>query len=98
MVPVTLLMFSWGFIPANSIALALTDYPHVAGSASAFLGASMFAIGSLTAPLVGVGGNHTIVPMAIVVAVCAVSAGAAMRRLVPVRPRPPLESVPAEAL
>lgn len=39
----------------NSTALALTGYPHAAGSGSALLGASRFASGAAAAPLVGGG-------------------------------------------
>ena len=99
MVPVCLLMLSWGFIPPDTIALALTDHPDVAGSASACLGASWFAIGAVAAPLAGVGGNDTALPMAIVIAACAVLAAVALRALLPVTPdQRPLESVPAEAV
>ena len=44
----------------------------MAGSASAILGfASMFAAG-IVSPLVGIGGDHTGVPMGITMLVCAV--------------------------
>jgi MFS transporter, DHA1 family, multidrug resistance protein len=98
MIPVCLLMLSWGFIPPDTIALALTDHPDVAGSASACLGASWFAIGALAAPLAGIGGNDTALPMAIVIAGCAVLAAFLLRALVPAAPGPKLEALPAEAV
>jgi DHA1 family bicyclomycin/chloramphenicol resistance-like MFS transporter len=94
--PAALLMFSWSFMFTNVFGLALTNYPHVAGSASALLGVSMFACGGLFAPLAGVGGNHTVVPMALVVAVCAAAAAVGLRTLVPRVSRAQIESVPVE--
>ena len=60
---------SIGLVLPNSAALALADHPRTAGSASALLGLAQFAIGAVTAPLAGVGGSHTALPMAIVMAV-----------------------------
>lgn len=57
-----------GFVIPNATALAMTDYPHAAGSASALLGAGQFLLGGLAAPLVGVAGRHTAVPMALLIA------------------------------
>lgn len=39
---------------------------HIAGSASALLGLLPFVLGSLTAPLVGIAGEYTAIPMAII--------------------------------
>ena len=59
---------SVGMVLPNAAALALADHPRTAGSASALLGLAQFAIGALAAPLAGVGGSHTALPMAIVMA------------------------------
>ena len=59
---------SVGMVLPNAAALALADHPRTAGSASALLGLSQFATGALAAPLAGVGGSHTALPMAIVMA------------------------------
>jgi DHA1 family bicyclomycin/chloramphenicol resistance-like MFS transporter len=59
---------SVGFVMPNAMALALNDYPHVAGSASALLGALPFLIGAAVAPLTGVAGAQSAVPMAVVIA------------------------------
>ncbi|WP_205650984.1 hypothetical protein [Ectobacillus funiculus] len=40
---------------------------HIAGSASALLGLLPFVLGSLAAPLVGIAGEHTAVPMGVVI-------------------------------
>ncbi|MCO5969876.1 multidrug effflux MFS transporter [Actinoallomurus soli] len=58
-----------GLIMPSSTALALTGRPPaVAGSASALLGLGQFVIGGAAAPLVGVAGSHTAVPMGVVIA------------------------------
>jgi MFS transporter, DHA1 family, multidrug resistance protein len=59
---------SVGVVLPNAAALALADHPRTAGSASALLGLTQFATGALAAPLAGVGGSHTALPMAIVMA------------------------------
>jgi len=59
---------SVGFVIPNATALALTDYPHAAGSASALLGTAQFVFGGAAAPLVGVAGRETAVPMALMIA------------------------------
>ena len=81
--PLALVMFSWSFIQSNALALALTDHPSVAGTAASLLGVSQFALSAVVAPLVGVGGDGTALPMAIVIVTCAIGAGLAFRRLVP---------------
>ncbi len=97
LVPAALLMCSWSFMFTNVFGLALTNYPNIAGSASALLGVSMFAAGGLFAPLAGVGGNDTALPMALVIAGCAVGAAFALITLVPRVSRAQLEPVPVEA-
>ena len=59
---------SLGLVLPNATALALTPFPHVAGSASALVGATQFAFGAAAAPLVGAFGRDTAVPMAITMA------------------------------
>ncbi len=57
-----------GVIIPNATALALTDYPHAAGTASAILGALGYTFGGIAAPLVGVAGRGTALPMALLIA------------------------------
>jgi MFS transporter, DHA1 family, multidrug resistance protein len=71
------IMTSLGFILPNVTTLALAGDPRSAGSAAALLGLLQFAFGAITAPLVGVGGSMTALPMAVVVATCGVCALAA---------------------
>jgi DHA1 family bicyclomycin/chloramphenicol resistance-like MFS transporter len=49
--------------------LALVDYPHVAGTASSLLGMVRFGFGGIAAPLVGVAGALSILPLGIVTTV-----------------------------
>jgi DHA1 family bicyclomycin/chloramphenicol resistance-like MFS transporter len=69
---------SLGFVRPNATMLALAGHPRSAGSASALLGVLQFAIGAVAAPLVGVGGGMSALPMAIVIAACSVCALAAL--------------------
>jgi len=75
-------MFSWTFIQSNSIALALTDYSTVAGTAVALLGVSQFAISAVAAPFVGIAGKTSALPMALVILTCSLFAATALRTLV----------------
>ena len=59
------IMSSLAFVMPNSTALALADHAAVAGTASALLGVTQFLIGGLAAPLVGLGGTGSAVPMAV---------------------------------
>jgi DHA1 family bicyclomycin/chloramphenicol resistance-like MFS transporter len=70
--PVVILLFvvvaSLGLVMPNATALALADHPEVAGSASGLLGVMQFMVGAAAAPLVGVGGTDTALPMAAAIA------------------------------
>ncbi|ETS91983.1 multidrug effflux MFS transporter [Veillonella sp. AS16] len=73
--PVTIILFftvcTVSLFGSASFSMAMTKYGKLAGSASAILGfASMFSAG-LVSPLVGIGGEHTGVPMGITMLVCA---------------------------
>ncbi|MFF2851552.1 multidrug effflux MFS transporter [Streptomyces sp. NPDC058001] len=60
------LMSAMGLAMPNTNALALLRAPHAAGSASALIGTTSFLIGAVASPLVGIAGEHTAVPMAVV--------------------------------
>ncbi|MFF9864166.1 Bcr/CflA family multidrug efflux MFS transporter [Streptomyces sp. NPDC013953] len=68
------LMSAMGLVMPNTNAQALMRTPHAAGSASALLGTSSFLIGAVASPLVGIAGETTAVPMAVVQLVCATGA------------------------
>jgi DHA1 family bicyclomycin/chloramphenicol resistance-like MFS transporter len=59
-------MSTLSFVMPNSTALALAEHGAVAGTASALLGVTQFLIGGLAAPLVGIGGTGSAIPMAVV--------------------------------
>jgi MFS transporter, DHA1 family, multidrug resistance protein len=63
---------SLGLIAPNATALALAD-TQSAGSASALLGVLQFSIGAIIAPLVGLAGATTAVPMALAIALFGVA-------------------------
>ncbi|KUO77092.1 MAG: MFS transporter [Desulfosporosinus sp. BRH_c37] len=65
---------SVGVVSTAGSSLAMENYGHSAGSASALLGLFAFVIGAIVAPLVGLGGENTAVPMGIVIAVTEVGA------------------------
>jgi MFS transporter, DHA1 family, multidrug resistance protein len=65
---------SVGIVSPTSTTLALAEHGAVAGSASALLGVLQFLLGALAAPLVGIAGSRSAVPMAVTMA--ALSLGA----------------------
>lgn len=67
------LMSAMGLAMPNTNALALMRTPHAAGSASALIGTSSFLIGAVASPLVGIAGEATAVPMAVVQLTCALA-------------------------
>jgi len=86
-----LVVSSIGLISPNATALALADHAHQAGSASALLGLLYYLVGAAVAPLAGLGGTHTAVPMAVVIALldgAAVSTCAVLTRSRPVPAAP----------
>ncbi|MFE7930999.1 multidrug effflux MFS transporter [Streptomyces sp. NPDC057456] len=70
------LMSAMGVTLPNAQTLALTRVRHSAGSASALLGTSSFLIGAIASPLVGIAGERTAVPMAVVQLAAALVASA----------------------
>jgi DHA1 family bicyclomycin/chloramphenicol resistance-like MFS transporter len=80
---------SLGLIAPNATTLALSN-TRTAGSASALLGVLQLSIGSVAAPLVGLGGTNTAVPMAAVIA--AFGLATLVTFLVLCRPRPSSEA------
>ncbi len=70
------LMSAMGLTLPNAQTLALMRTRHAVGSASALLGTSSFLVGAVASPLVGVAGEHTAVPMALVQLVGALVAAA----------------------
>jgi DHA1 family bicyclomycin/chloramphenicol resistance-like MFS transporter len=82
------LMCCWGFIPPNAVALGMARHRDVAGSASAVMGAFQYGVAALAAPLVGVAGKDTAIPMVLVILIPGALSVAAVRILTPTRRDP----------
>jgi DHA1 family bicyclomycin/chloramphenicol resistance-like MFS transporter len=70
-----------GLIFPTANALAMADYPDLAGTASSLQGLSQFVFGAVAAPLVGIAGEHTALPLGIVttaVSLCALASFASL--------------------
>jgi MFS transporter, DHA1 family, multidrug resistance protein len=70
-----------GLIFPTANALAMADYPDLAGTASSLQGLSQFVFGAVAAPLVGIAGEQTAVPLGIVtttVSLCAMASFAGL--------------------
>ncbi|MCS7464972.1 multidrug effflux MFS transporter [Paenibacillus doosanensis] len=74
LVPLFFVVSSVGIVSSTSFALAMQNQAKAAGSASALLGLLSFVSGGIVAPLVGLGGGETAVPMGIVIAAADVGA------------------------
>jgi len=90
--PLFFLVSSIGLIVPNATALALSRRPNAAGTGSALLGVIQSGVGAIGAPLVGVAGISSALPMAGVIAVSgtgavvafALTSAVASRREMPV--------------
>jgi DHA1 family bicyclomycin/chloramphenicol resistance-like MFS transporter len=71
-----------GLILPNATALGLSGHADQAGTASALLGLLQYVIGGLVAPLVGVAGEETAVPLGVVTATVSAAACALFGLLV----------------
>ncbi|MCM3411436.1 multidrug effflux MFS transporter [Metabacillus litoralis] len=65
---------SVGVVNTTSFSLALQNNRNIAGSASALLGVMSLLVGAIVAPLVGVAGEDTAVPMGIVIFISSLGA------------------------
>ena len=72
--PLLLAVSSVGVVGPSSFSLAMQDQAKAAGSAAALIGLLSFIVGGLVAPLVGILGSHTALPMGLTIAVCEVAA------------------------
>ena len=68
------LMSSMGLVLPNATAAAMVGQPSALGAASALIGLGQFGVGALVVPLVGVGGTHDVLPMALIMAAGSVGA------------------------
>ncbi|PWB98017.1 multidrug effflux MFS transporter [Homoserinimonas hongtaonis] len=63
-----------GFVFGPGTALVITDVRHAAGTALALLGSTQYIVGGITAPLAGIAGEFSILPLAVIVTVCGAGA------------------------
>lgn len=66
-IPIFFFVTAIGVVGTASFTLAMERQSRVAGSASALLGLLPFILGALTAPLVGIAGEETAVPMGLTI-------------------------------
>jgi DHA1 family bicyclomycin/chloramphenicol resistance-like MFS transporter len=78
--------------------LALAGYPQIAGTASSLLGMARFAFGGIAAPLVGIAGAATMLPLGIVTVVSIALAAASVGLLATRRDATTPEPSPAASL
>jgi DHA1 family bicyclomycin/chloramphenicol resistance-like MFS transporter len=71
-----------GLVFPTATALAMSDYPEQAGTASSLLGLGQFVFGAVVAPLVGIAGEETAVPLGVVAVVVSTLASLAFLTLV----------------
>jgi DHA1 family bicyclomycin/chloramphenicol resistance-like MFS transporter len=67
LLPLFFVVSSVGIVGTSSFSLAMQNQAQAAGSASALIGLLGFIFGGLMAPLVGIGGSYTAIPMGITI-------------------------------
>jgi DHA1 family bicyclomycin/chloramphenicol resistance-like MFS transporter len=72
--PLFVCIAGYGLVAPNATAAAMAPYGAMAGSASALLGTLQFSVGAMAGILVGVLHNGTALPMAGMIAACAIAA------------------------
>ncbi|WP_285114269.1 multidrug effflux MFS transporter [Leifsonia sp. fls2-241-R2A-40a] len=97
MVSLLLLAAGTAITSPPSTTLALEDYPQIAGTASSVLGAARFAFGGVAAPIVGVAGSLTILPLGLVTTVSIALAALVLLLFLTRRTRASVRSVPVAA-
>lgn len=68
LLPLFFVVSSIGVVGTSTFSLAMQDQAKAAGSAAALIGVLSFIFGGIMAPLVGIAGSNTAVPMGIVIA------------------------------
>ena len=74
LLPLFFVVSSVGVVGTSSFSLAMQDQAKAAGSASALIGLLSFIFGGVMAPLVGIAGSHTALPMGITIALAETAA------------------------
>jgi MFS transporter, DHA1 family, multidrug resistance protein len=93
LVPLFVFVASIGFTGPNAVALALEQQAHQAGLASALLGSLQFTAAAASSALVGAG-HGRLLPMALVMAGCALGAAGACFLATRARAHPPARTAP----
>lgn len=70
LIPIMMLIGSLPVIGSNSMALLLTDYPHIAGTAVSLAGTFRFGAGALAAAIISMFAMTTVWPMVIIMVCC----------------------------
>jgi DHA1 family bicyclomycin/chloramphenicol resistance-like MFS transporter len=74
LVPLFFVVSSVGLVASTSYSLALQNQGKRAGTASAVLGVMTFLVGGIAAPLVGIAGSTTALPMGIIIVIAEIGA------------------------
>ncbi|MBW5467417.1 Bcr/CflA family efflux MFS transporter [Brevibacillus formosus] len=74
LIPLFFVVSSVGIVGATGFSLAMQNQSKAAGSASALQGLLSFISGGIVAPLVGISGEQTAVPMGIIIALSTIGA------------------------
>ncbi|MDN4491035.1 multidrug effflux MFS transporter [Demequina sp. SYSU T00068] len=91
--PILVAVGALGLVLGTVTAMAMDAVPDASGAASALLGFGQFALAGLVAPLVGLGGEATAVPLAIVMLVGSVVATAVFSLTRDDAGEPPVEAL-----
>lgn len=73
-VPLFFIIGALGFVNGNSVALAMDQARHAAGTGSAFIGCAQFFGGAAVAPLMGIAGEQSMMPLVLVTLVATFAA------------------------
>lgn len=74
LVPLFFTVSSVGIVTTTGFSLVMQNYGQAAGSASALLGLISFVLGGLAAPLTGLGGGQSAIPMGSIIALSNIAA------------------------
>ena len=83
LVPLFFIFASFGFIGANTMALALSLDPVRVGSASALMGGIQFAVGAVASSLIAASRDNGPIPMSVVILGCMVASTVALFAAIP---------------
>ncbi|MDX8363361.1 multidrug effflux MFS transporter [Cytobacillus sp. IB215316] len=83
LIPLFFVVSSVGIVSTSGFSLAMQKQGKNAGSAAALLGVMSLALGAFAAPLVGIGGEHTAIPMGMVIVGAGASAALSYLFLIP---------------